>query len=322
MEREELIQKLLAYTENEKQFLKDGNFHVEVPQPQELLEEEILQPGENIGIVRQDRFRPVGKHRHNYIELNYVWSGWCAQQVQGRRIVTRQGDICLMDSEAEHSVGICGEGDILVNLLMPKRYFDHHFFARMNGQGILSRFLLNAVTKQRNKEHFLQFPTSQNPRVAWIMEQILLEYYGDDLGRQEVLDSYMILLFTEMLRSFRSNHADSGEKDKIPLPEILHYIEKNYLTCTLSQVAEQFGFHPVYLTTVLKEKTGKSFVEHMQNQRLSQAVNLLLRTDLTVAEIVDQVGYSNVDFFYRKFRQAYGCTPGEYRKFTLKSVSI
>lgn len=64
MEREELIQKLLAYTENEKQFLKDGNFHVEVPQPQELLEEEILQPGENIGIVRQDRFRPVGKHRH------------------------------------------------------------------------------------------------------------------------------------------------------------------------------------------------------------------------------------------------------------------
>ena len=99
-------------------------------------------------------------------------------------------------------------------------------------------------------------------------------------------------------------------------------MEKNYLTCTLSQVAEQFGFHPVYLTTVLKEKTGKSFVEHIQNQRLSQAVNLLLRTDLTVAEIVDQVGYSNVDFFYRKFRQAYGCTPGEYRKSTLKSVSI
>ena len=81
--------------------------------------------------------------------------------VQGKKIVTSQGEICLMDSEAEHSVGLCDEQDILINILIPKRYFNHNFFSRMSGQGILSRFLLNAVTKQRNREHFLQFPTSQ-----------------------------------------------------------------------------------------------------------------------------------------------------------------
>ena len=314
MDREALEQLLTAYTAAEQEYLREGTPDKEVPQPSELLEEEILPPGESIGIVRQDRFRPVGSHKHNYIELNYVWSGGCSQVVQGKKIVTSQGEICLMDSEAEHSVGLCDEQDILINILIPKRYFNHNFFSRMSGQGILSRFLLNAVTKQRNREHFLQFPTSQNPKVAWIMEQILLEYYGDDLGRQEVLDSYMILLFTEMLRCFRADSGNECLKETVPLFEILHYMEKKNLTCTLSQTAEYFGFHPVYLTAMLKEKTGKSFVEHIQSQRISQAGNLLLRTDLTVAEIAEKVGYNNVEFFYRKFRQMYECTPGEYRK--------
>ena len=83
-----------------------------------------------------------------------------------------------MDPQAEHSVGVCGEHDIIVNLLMSRKYFDSGFFSRMSGNGIMSRFLLNAVTKQRNREHFLMFSTSENSRVPGIMEEILLEYTG------------------------------------------------------------------------------------------------------------------------------------------------
>ena len=128
MDREALEQLLTAYTAAEQEYLREGTPDKEVPQPSELLEEEILPPGESIGIVRQDRFRPVGSHKHNYIELNYVWSGGCSQVVQGKKIVTSQGEICLMDSEAEHSVGLCDEQDILINILIPKRYFNHNFF--------------------------------------------------------------------------------------------------------------------------------------------------------------------------------------------------
>lgn len=112
---------------------------------------------------------------------------------------------------------------------------------------------------------------------------------------------------------------EAVKKENAPVHEILGYIEKHYRDCTLSQVAEVYGFHPAYLTTLLKEKTGKSFVEHLQSERLYQAAKLLQRTDLTVAEIVEQVGYSNVDFFYRKFKQAEGCTPREYRKRNLEN---
>lgn len=315
MNKEELRNMLTVYTETEKRYLKNGIGAVEDEEFHfELNDEKLITPGETIGIVRQDRFCEVRTHKHNFIELNYVWSGCCFQQVKGKKILAHQGDICLMDPEAEHSVGFCNDHDIVVNVLMPKKYFDYSFFSRMNRQGILSRFLLNAVTMQRNKEHFLYFPTGGNERVSWIMEAIMMEYYGDNLGRQEVLDSYMILLFTEMLRSFRDNTQMEDEESGAPIHQILDYIEKNYRECTLSQAADVFGFHPVYFTTLLKEKTGKSFVEHLQNQRLNVARSLLLRTDLTVADIVSEVGYSNVNFFYRKFKQAEGCTPNDYRR--------
>ena len=87
MTREELEKKLTAYTETEKRYIRegpDGMADTESRKPEELKEGNFLAPGENIGIVRQDRFRSVGTHKHNYIELNYVWSGWCVQTVKGR----------------------------------------------------------------------------------------------------------------------------------------------------------------------------------------------------------------------------------------------
>lgn len=322
MTREELEDKLTSYTETEKLYRKAPPGELPPAGDPLLKAGTFLKPGETIGIVRQDRFRGVVTHKHNYIELNYVWSGWCLQTVKGRKIVTKKGDICLMDPQAEHSVGVCGERDIVINLLMSRKYFDSGFFSRMAGNGIMSRFLLNAVTKQRNKEHFLMFPTSENSRIPGIMEAILLEYYGEDLGKSQVLDSYMIILFTEMLRSFRDRNLIESQKEGIPIWEILGYMEQHYRDCTLKETAELFGFHPVYLTTALKEKTGMGFVEHLQNQRINQARELLLRTELTVAEIAQEVGYSNVDFFYRKFRKAEGCTPKEYRSIHEKSDKI
>ena len=68
----------------------------------------------------------------------------------------------------------------------------------------------------------------------------------------------MIILFTEMLRSFRDVSQTDSSREGISVWEILSYMEKHYRDCTLQETADVFGFHPVYLTTVLKEKTEKA----------------------------------------------------------------
>ena len=96
--------------------------------------------------------------------------------------------------------------------------------------------------------------------------------------------------------------------------ELLSYIEKNYETCTLPEMGKAFGMHGNYLTALLKEKTGRSFVEHVQEQRLKKARMLLETTELPLSELIPLCGYNNMNFFYRKFREAEGCTPAQYRK--------
>ena len=80
-----------------------------------------------------------------------------------------------------------------------------------------------------------------------------------------------------------------------------------------------FGMHGNYLTALLKEKTGRSFVEHVQEQRLKKARMLLENTDIPMAELIPLCGYNNMNFFYKKFKEASGCTPAYYRKMKRES---
>lgn len=326
MNREELDRYLRKITPREKEILKgisleelhrqDTCRFAKSGQGTYLFEGSLfMAPGEKIVVSRQDRYVEVLPHQHDYIELCYLWSGSCSQTIEGKKVVTSEGDVCIFDTQAVHSIEAGGENDILVNILMSREFFDAAFLSRMPRQGIVSEFLAESVTRSRKKKHYLYFKTHGNNRVGEIMEQIISEYYTGDIGMEEVMESYVIILFTELLRTWRDETKKQASVAKeVQILELLSYIEKNYETCTLPEMGKAFGMHGNYLTALLKEKTGRSFVEHVQEQRLKKARMLLETTELPLSELIPLCGYNNMNFFYRKFREAEGCTPAQYRK--------
>lgn len=127
--------------------------------------------------------------------LSLVWK----QQSDHRREEDRyQRGRCIFDTQAVHAIEAGGENDILVNILMSREFFDTAFLSRMPRQGIVSEFLAESVTRSRKKKHYLYFKTHGNNRVGEIMEQIISEYYARDIGMEEVMESYVIILFTEL----------------------------------------------------------------------------------------------------------------------------
>lgn len=325
MNREELDSYLRQYNAFEQEKLKSrsvGGPDDQTEQPYKKLDtdtylfesHQFMNPGDKIMVSRQERFRIVQPHKHDFIELCYVWSGICCQTVEGKKVVTRQGDVCIFDTQAVHSIEPGGENDILINIMMRPEFFDTAFLSRMTRQGIVAEFLADAVTRSRKKKHYLYFSAHKNSRVQEIMENILLEFYTRDLGMKEIVESYVNILFTELLRILRD---DSREKDsvsqEVQILELLAYIEENYEHCTLPEMGRAFGLHGNYLTALLKEKTGRSFVEHVQEQRLRKARTLLENTDIPVAELISLCGYNNMNFFYKKFKESAGVTPARYR---------
>lgn len=95
---------------------------------------------------------------------------------------------------------------------------------------------------------------------------------------------------------------------------IINYIEQNYHTMeTLQEIAEQMNFNIDYLYRMFKKETGITLNSYLTQVRLSKARDLLQTTNDTVYEIASKVGYSNVSYFSKKFRQMYGENPNIYR---------
>ncbi len=316
---------LRQYSEYEKEVLvkQIRGIAPDNREPGLMAGEQFIKEYEEAGIYRHDRFRAVGEHYHDYIELAYIWSGSFVQHINGKRVSCSRGDVCILNTRAVHSIEICGEDDIMVNILMRKELFDHAFIGRLARQGVLAEFLIGSVMERQSRNNYLLFHTAEVEGFQELICRIITEFYSERLGRTEVMKSYISVMFTELLRSYQEREQEQAETEKdIIVFQLLAYIEKHYQDCSLTSMADVFGFHPAYLTAMLKQQTGKSFLEHVHEQKLNKARNLLAGTDASVTDIAALCGYQNLSFFYKKFKAAEGMTPAAWREHNREVTSF
>ena len=92
-----------------------------------------------------------------------------------------------------------------------------------------------------------------------------------------------------------------------------NYIQANYQTVTLEDMAEQFHLSEPYISKYIKDKSGKTFGDFVQSIRMKKARTLLKNSSMTVENIAYTVGYQNVEHFNRLFKKKYNMTPIQYR---------
>ena len=80
-----------------------------------------------------------------------------------------------------------------------------------------------------------------------------------------------------------------------------------------TEVAATFGYHPFYISNVLKTAKGQTLRQYIISYRLKLAKSMLECTAKSVAEIADECGFTDASYFTKTFRQAFGETPKDYR---------
>ncbi|MFC4809653.1 response regulator transcription factor [Paenibacillus sp. GCM10023250] len=83
---------------------------------------------------------------------------------------------------------------------------------------------------------------------------------------------------------------------------------------TLEEAAARAGIHPVTFSRLFKQHNGTNFVRYMAQRRMDKARELLLEGRDSVTAIAEKVGYADLRYFSRLFKQSFGVTPGNYRK--------
>lgn len=269
----------------------------------------------HLAFKMQSRFGLVPLHRHKYIELNYVYAGHCTQIINGKTVEMQAGDVSILDSDVEHKIEPTEENDILLNCLIGREYFTASFLERLASSGPVPRFLANAMTECNDHDHYLLFHTESSPVFRDLFECVFCEYLDPDHCSPGAIDSYMNLIFIELARCYQgAKESEYRRSNKNYLTEILRYLDDHCIDCTLESTAAHFGFHPNYLSRIIREGTGTTFKDLVADGRLSRAAFLLLTTDAPISQIANQCGYTNQSFFYKKFQERYGCTPAAYRQ--------
>ena len=97
---------------------------------------------------------------------------------------------------------------------------------------------------------------------------------------------------------------------------ILRFIATNYTDpgLDLESVVAGTGANRNKVNEVLKAELGMTFTSYLNKLRLTEAARLLAENNsAAVAEIAYSVGYANVSYFNRLFKDEYGCTPKAFR---------
>lgn len=96
---------------------------------------------------------------------------------------------------------------------------------------------------------------------------------------------------------------------------VLSTIDRRYRdpALRLTHLARLANASVYHVSRVIKETTGRGFVQHVHSRRIAAAQDLIARSKLSVKEIAAAVGYNSVTQLDRHFRRAYGITPSAHR---------
>lgn len=321
---EQLEEKLFKLTPKEVEYLTQEDFS----ESYEELERKNVQgqevyvfghqvlPDEDFRILKHRRFMHVPTHIHTFLEMNYVYSGTCTQIINGEVVTLTEGQICIIDTEVPHAILQSNKEDIVINILLHKEYFNTTFFSNLSNKGVIIDFILNALSESQRHDQYVIFHSEKNNNIKILIQQIMTEKYDPDLCSESIIYQYLSLLFLELIRvvHYNTSHHFPNQQDHSSIIEILSYIEKNYLTCSLSQLAKIFNFNSNYVSTLIKERTGKSFSEIILDLKLNLVASLLKQSSVSIQEAAENAHFTNMTFFYKKFREKFKTTPNEYRK--------
>lgn len=135
-------------------------------------------------------------------------------------------------------------------------------------------------------------------------------------GYQLFIKSQLFMLFFILFN--KCSQKEPPKKDNKSLEKmklILKYIENHYMDkITISDIAEEVNLSQSHFMKYFKNTMGTSFIDYLNEYRLTMASRLLVSSDSSILDIASEVGFDNLSYFNRIFKKRFEQTPSAYRK--------
>lgn len=263
----------------------------------------------NVILVRQPRLE-IPEHTHAFFEILYIMSGINSQAVNGNPETFGAGDFCIVPPSVRHLQTSFPEGAAVKMMVRPAAFTDI-CVGLLKSQDMLSRFLLDSIYN-KNKEQYLVFRTGQDEGIRGQVLDMFQEMFSADAYTDRIVMGMLMTLLTRLSRNW------PAAVESVPVKnvdhEILTFLQENYSTITLEELAGHLHYTVPYCSRYIKKLFGCTFSQLLNKIRFQKANLFLKNSSLTVNQISKMLGYENPENFMRAFKKIYKMTPSQYRE--------
>ena len=252
-------------------------------------------------------------HYHPYLEIGLCASGQGETIIENRIYAVTKGDIQIIPPMVSHLSKSSENSDCCWYFA----YIDvNQFLGESNSfdlQEVLHSFKNNTICGAFHPE---EYPD---------LTQAVLNFYKEDKSDFEskklaiAVALCKIIIESEKIKS--TSDVDLFFKTrKVGYQNftiVTEYVAKNLgdnKAVEVSNLAKLISVSEATLRRLFLNKTGYSPKEYVLRARMASAENLLRKTDFSVSEIAEKLGYNEVSIFYRIFKKYFNTTPLSYRK--------
>ena len=251
---------------------------------------------------------PMPRHKHNYFELIYVYSGHFYNAIDKESYALGTENLILLNPNTIHAPYVQRDSDIVINILIQPSMIEKVLFQFVSKDNILFDFFANYIYTLSEDMDYLEIPRSQV--MEMYIERMVVEYLHQDPQYEQSIAGALISLFAEMARNYKTRPTPSNNKHII---NILNYIRNHCATINLQEIATLFNYSPTHISRLLKRETGYSFRDTLLNYKMESACNYLKNTNLRIEQIAYLLGFVDTGHFSRTFKNRIGVSPSKYR---------
>ncbi|EOS25421.1 MAG: AraC family transcriptional regulator [Lachnospiraceae bacterium] len=247
-------------------------------------------------------------HFHNLIEIGYCHYGAGELVIEEDQYRFGAGMVSCIPANFLHVT----KSDTHVRAFWEYLYISPADILKQQGKPMQeTRNIIDAV----NRSAFF-IKVEENPIFVTLIRAIFEEMQNKNAYYRECVGGLAYTLLYEIARfNGRGNVQSCGKNNSLQLENAIEYVERNYPNnFKIADLANECHMSETHFRRVFQEKMNMTPVEYVNFVRIKKACELIDKTDISMEDVAEKVGFITPSTFNRNFRRIIGTSPYQWKK--------
>lgn len=246
-------------------------------------------------------------HWHEELEILYALNGDTDITVNNQKYPLPKKQFMVVESCQVHSSYTHNTASMFLCIHISKKQMQQYLSE-------IELYQIRCYPQEISNEDFPQYLA-----ICQLLESLTRLYIENAPIFEMEAQGIILQVLAHLLRHFSTRKAPSLASADVLTTErirqVISYVGEHFRDpISLQDISDHLGLSREYFCRFFKKNMGISFLNYLNEIRLTHIYQDLINTDTPISELAEQNGFTNQKLFNKSFRELYGCTPSSVRK--------